>query len=223
MMCHSGHGVCEKCQKMLKECPQCRSAYTGTRNYMMEQLVLKLKKIKIQLEPTSIEEQSKAAVLKANAIAEAAAKKDKGNLAKKPRVNRKNNPIEDNVIPDFFRTLNPTILDNKMMSGNSIISNRPNIADNATIYRKPLQIKGTHLRCQFLNCAAELPICRLYNHIRYFHKDYYTELKPEGKFSIDSHVNLEISAPARNYRHAFKISDFGLFFLKINIKKEIGE
>lgn len=219
MMCHSGHGVCEKCQKMMTECPQCRSAYTGTRNYMMEQLVTKLKKVKIQFEPPTVEDKTK--MLKATAIAEAS-KKD-GPTAKKPRVNRKSNPIEDIVIPGFFQSLNPTIRDSKMMSGNSIISNRPNIADNATIYRKPLQIKGTHLRCQFLNCTEELPICRLYNHIRYFHKDYFAELKPEGKFSIDTHVNLELSVPARNYRHALSVTDFGLFFLKINVKKEIGE
>lgn len=43
MQCTQGHAVCEKCQTQLSECPHCRGAYVGTRNYVLEEVIAKLK------------------------------------------------------------------------------------------------------------------------------------------------------------------------------------
>lgn len=45
LQCSQGHAVCEKCQQQLTECPHCRGSYMGTRNYVLEEVIDKLKKI----------------------------------------------------------------------------------------------------------------------------------------------------------------------------------
>lgn len=43
LQCSQGHAVCEACQVKLTECPSCRGVYVGTRNYVLEQVIAKLK------------------------------------------------------------------------------------------------------------------------------------------------------------------------------------
>ncbi|KAG4079542.1 hypothetical protein HA402_010374 [Bradysia odoriphaga] len=43
LQCSQGHAVCEACQLKLTECPHCRGVYVGTRNYVLEQVIAKLK------------------------------------------------------------------------------------------------------------------------------------------------------------------------------------
>lgn len=47
LQCSQGHSVCEACvQKISRinnECPQCRGAFVGTRNYILEEMVKQLK------------------------------------------------------------------------------------------------------------------------------------------------------------------------------------
>lgn len=51
MQCSQGHSVCESCVKKIhrhlnNECPQCRGAFVGTRNYILEEMVKQLKHLK---------------------------------------------------------------------------------------------------------------------------------------------------------------------------------
>lgn len=43
LQCSQGHAVCEACQLKLTECPTCRGVYVGTRNYILEAVIAKLK------------------------------------------------------------------------------------------------------------------------------------------------------------------------------------
>lgn len=43
IQCSQGHAVCEKCRLKLTDCPHCRACYTGTRNYVLEAVISKLK------------------------------------------------------------------------------------------------------------------------------------------------------------------------------------
>lgn len=56
--CSEGHSVCEKCRSQLHDgkCPQCRCSYTGTRNYLLENIVQQLKLIKKDKAPTVIKQ-----------------------------------------------------------------------------------------------------------------------------------------------------------------------
>lgn len=45
--CSQGHAVCETCQpKLNNACPHCRGIYTGTRNYVLEEVIAKLKRFR---------------------------------------------------------------------------------------------------------------------------------------------------------------------------------
>lgn len=51
LQCTQGHSVCEGCVKKINqhlknECPQCRGAFVGTRNYILEEMVKQLKHLK---------------------------------------------------------------------------------------------------------------------------------------------------------------------------------
>lgn len=51
LQCSQGHSVCESCVKEINrhlknECPQCRGAFVGTRNYILEEMVKQLKHLK---------------------------------------------------------------------------------------------------------------------------------------------------------------------------------
>lgn len=51
LQCSQGHSVCEGCVKQINrhlknECPQCRGAFVGTRNYILEEMVKQLKHLK---------------------------------------------------------------------------------------------------------------------------------------------------------------------------------
>lgn len=43
IQCSQGHAVCETCRLKLTDCPHCRACYTGTRNYVLEAVISKLK------------------------------------------------------------------------------------------------------------------------------------------------------------------------------------
>lgn len=51
LQCSQGHSVCEGCvlkihHHLNNECPQCRGAFVGTRNYILEEMVKQLKHLK---------------------------------------------------------------------------------------------------------------------------------------------------------------------------------
>lgn len=55
LQCSQGHSVCEGCVKKINrhlnnECPQCRGAFVGTRNYILEEMVKQLKQLKASVQ-----------------------------------------------------------------------------------------------------------------------------------------------------------------------------
>lgn len=42
--CEQGHAVCQNCRRKLTNCPVCRGLFYGTRNYVMEELIEKMKR-----------------------------------------------------------------------------------------------------------------------------------------------------------------------------------
>lgn len=47
LQCSQGHAICEKCSLKLTECPYCGSLYCGTRNYVMEDVMAKLRGLNV--------------------------------------------------------------------------------------------------------------------------------------------------------------------------------
>lgn len=45
LQCSQGHAVCEKCNAQLTECPHCRAAFAGTRNYVLEEIIAQFRKL----------------------------------------------------------------------------------------------------------------------------------------------------------------------------------
>lgn len=172
----------------------------GTRNYQMEHVVATLKNLNLTL--PKVESQPTGAA------------DSKKNSKKNKTTNEA--PTEAATVPIIPTS---TITNGQVIIDDSVISNA---APGSTISRQIPQIKGSHISCEFINCPAELPICRLYNHIRYFHKDFYTEEKVNALLPHPSAV-FTFNLPCRSYRHALKITEYGLFFLKVNVEKVSGE
>lgn len=201
LMCSAGHAVCEKCQRNLADCPICRCKYTGTRNYQLEQMVSKLKEMNQDIKKTSTNESGDTSVSSNSNKPNTMAGEIEANNTTENRVRLGSNFSSSSSIPVELSSASSSSLLEIPMALNC-----------------PLQIAGSNIRCQMVNCQAALPICRLYNHIRYHHESFYKEVKVDG----DTTPVMEFSIPPRNYRHAIKISSFGLFFLVINVNKEQG-
>uniref|UniRef100_A0A336MUL6 CSON007745 protein n=1 Tax=Culicoides sonorensis TaxID=179676 RepID=A0A336MUL6_CULSO len=45
LQCRSGHAMCESCHEKLKECPVCKEVLIGTRNFVMEEMIKKLRRL----------------------------------------------------------------------------------------------------------------------------------------------------------------------------------
>ena len=45
--CNQGHHVCEDCSKKVANCPTCKGMFTGSRNYLGEELARKYDEIKV--------------------------------------------------------------------------------------------------------------------------------------------------------------------------------
>jgi hypothetical protein len=83
--------------------------------------------------------------------------------------------------------------------------------------KSPLQPKGL-FPCHMINCYEPfIPTCRILNHIRYHHKDFFTQTS-SSILDMSATFNLEI--PLKNYRHAIHIKDFGLFILSVDYDRE---
>lgn len=184
MQCPAGHAVCETCSTQMIECPQCRLKYTGTRNYVMEEVISKFKKMNV------------------NSI-----KHLDGNLNPQISAGSKNSKIESNaavieIIPEVVA---------------EVIA-EPAIRVRTTISDPPIQSGGTY-ECKMKNCKMMLPICRLLNHIRGYHKDYLSCIRGDSNLEAKAVFDVQCNS----YRHAIQIADMGIFFVIVNVIKEGAE
>lgn len=95
------------------------------------------------------------------------------------------------------------------------------------IHEKPIQAKGL-FACRMIGCKENLPICRLLNHIRYFHKDQLIEVDKDEAVPMPTQENYEYSGSwtfqCRNsFRRAIFIHNYGLFFLIVNFEKQLND
>lgn len=223
-LCEFGHTICEICIVNLEGCRQCAIEHNQAREALVNIL-------DVRERYWHIPEAQNFQNLLSNAfrVIDAVHKKKISKLDKKrkPKIDHSRNRIEDIVISKFFEHLSIVIPrlnsnNNVLSNSNSIISNRKCITDHSVIYRKPVQVKGTHHKCEF--CNIMFPICRLYNHVRYHHKESYEEIKIDGTFNHNSFVSAErktsVGDDLGDYIQAFKVVDYGLFFLKLSYKKD---
>lgn len=181
LQCPAGHAVCETCSTQMSECPQCRLKYTGTRNYVMEEVISKFKKMNV------------------NSI-----KHLDGNLNPPITVGSKSSKIESNAV--------------RVVAPEPIIEVIPEpIAERrvrTTISDPPIQASGTY-ECRMKNCNMLLPICRLLNHIRGYHKDFLTCIRGDSNLEAKSFFDVLCNS----YRNAIQIADMGIFFVIVNVTK----
>lgn len=187
MQCPAGHAVCETCSTQMIECPQCRQKYTGTRNYAMEEIISKFKKMNV------------------NSI-----KHLDGNL--NPQISgSKISKIESNAAPVSEQPI-------------AVIEVIPEVVAEpvrrirTTIADPPIQSGGTY-ECRMKNCKMMLPICRLLNHIRGYHKDFLTCIRGDSNLEAKAVFDVQCNS----YRHAIQIADMGIFFVIVNVTKEGAE
>lgn len=182
LQCPAGHAVCENCSTQMIECPQCRLKYTGTRNYVMEEVISKFKKMNV------------------NSI-----KHLDGNL--NPQI--RSSKIESNAAPVIAAIVVPEV----------IVEIIPEVVESrrirTTIADPPIQAGGTY-ECRMLNCNILLPICRLLNHLRGFHKNVLTSTRGDSNLEANSVFDVV----CQSYRHAIQIADMGIFFVIVNVTKE---
>lgn len=82
----------------------------------------------------------------------------------------------------------------------------------------PVQSPG-HFRCHIGDCKSLLPICRMPNHLRYFHSRQLTEFRSTF---LDKELQFfeNWKLPLRSVHRAVQISRVGLFFIIMEVDKE---
>lgn len=178
LQCPAGHAVCEKCSTQMIECPQCRLKYTGTRNYVMEEVISKFKKMNVK-----------------------SIKHLDGNLNPQITIGNKASKIESNA---------PRVVQAPIVE----IIPEPDRRIRTTITDPPIQ-GGGYFECRMKNCNMLLPICRLLNHIRGYHKDFLTCIRGDSNFEAKSFFDVLCNS----YRNAIQIADMGIFFVIVNVTK----
>lgn len=48
--CRSGHHICSVCKPKVENCPLCKTSYTGTRNYVVEEIMRNLETLKVDFD-----------------------------------------------------------------------------------------------------------------------------------------------------------------------------
>lgn len=81
----------------------------------------------------------------------------------------------------------------------------------------PVQAPG-HFLCRIGTCAALLPVCRLPNHLRYFHSRQLTEFRSTF-LDKDLQFFEQWKFPLRSMHRAVQISRVGLFFIIMEVDR----
>lgn len=149
--CSQGHSVCEKCYRQLgtaaAQCPQCRSTFVGTRNYILEDLVKQLKIIKQSCANATTSDAE-------NGNSEAKINKAMEQIFNSIPIANDNESAEAPV-PSSVGA--PTGVSFSLPAVPTISTPPPN--------HQPPGL----FNCRMLSCDHRLPSCRLLNHIRSFH------------------------------------------------------
>lgn len=180
LQCSQGHAVCEKCSLKLTECPHCRSGYCGTRNYVLEEVIAKLRGLScdaskksgsdVQTDATSTNAPKRTTTKEAPDDADRP-------ISIEPNVGgARLESLEDirktTVFFLFFVICRPDCFSIHVHLVNSYLE-----LDSVLVYPKPVQAKGSFI-CRMNKCGESLPICRLLNHIRYHHAANFIEVSP---------------------------------------------
>lgn len=215
LQCSQGHSVCEKCHKKLSnECPQCRSAYVGTRNYILEEMVKQLKHLKqISISTTKDAEENSPTTSGAadktgdsDAIAEHPEVKFASIIAKfldsipKPSSNDDDDKEDDGATAaptsDTTQEERTGFLDvagpiDFLRIGTTCTHSNPNkflllfYFISAINLMAPTVVQAKgQFHCRMLDCNEKLPICRLLNHLRTFHNDHLMQVKRTTAWSF---------------------------------------
>lgn len=201
--CCQGHSVCERCYGKISntQCPQCRSNYMGTRNYMLEKMIESLKMLKNGSNGTATAVKTNDDDKLTNEIAKL--------VQLIPTADETISPI----IPPFNTQLTTAAVHHHM---DAIIDEIQGSVGSARLPQSNVTSQPAGLfNCRMQACTERLPICRMWNHIRTFHVDHFTEAS-----AVDENFVTHFSFPYDTYRRALHIPRFGLFFFIVNVKKE---
>ncbi|XP_055299867.1 uncharacterized protein LOC129567237 isoform X2 [Sitodiplosis mosellana] len=224
LQCSQGHSVCEGCVKKINrnlnhnECPQCRGAFVGTRNYILEEMVKQLKQLKASVMIKKTDKTDTAGTSDQNANKVSNEQDSDGDdiddakltkaiatlVASIPKPSKRDPTTSDlhdspprqrqrseSPLPELLLELQPTT------SG-------------------PPQPRG-FFSCRIWNCEDKVPICRMLNHVRTFHKDRLTEHRLQGN---DDEFLMHYTFKCKNFRQCIRIAQYGLFFLVVNVHRD---
>lgn len=181
----------------------------GTRNYALELIIAKFQEqISINTKPTNVTSEQVILVVepdttKANGCLAAKSASDQKDLMDSDYVEKESTVDSDGVSRPTLPIIVRTKKDAKMA---------------------PLQASGLYT-CLMIGCNALLPVCRMLNHARYFHKDFLqTERSPTEWNYGKEPVVMRWTIPGRtSSRKIIQIQYSGLFFLIYNVRKLEGE
>lgn len=206
LQCSQGHSVCEGCVKKIhrhlnNECPQCRGAFVGTRNYILEEMVKQLKALKASVMVKKTDTAAGASDANANTVANELNSDtddtdvviDNAKLTKaiatlvasipKP-AKRDADACEPTDSPRPARasvTVSPEPGTFYQHSHFFCQLSSPNFAFRCAgiIWQAtpngPPQPRGI-FSCRIWNCQEKIPVCRMLNHVRTFHLTSLTEV-----------------------------------------------
>lgn len=212
--------MCDRCYPKIpsRQCPQCRSNYMGTRNYILEEMIKTLKMLKSGAAGESDAKKEK----KASKSAEA---KLTDEIAKLVNMI----PSVEEVVPEPTALIEiregPSAIELLRMAAQAepedddgeaeINALSDSIRDLPSRPAHAVAQPGGLFNCRMLGCNERVPVCRMLPHIRSLHADHLAH-----QAAVNNDFVTQFSFPYATYRRALHIPRFGLFFLIVNVKRE---
>uniref|UniRef100_A0A1B0CJE3 RING-type domain-containing protein n=2 Tax=Lutzomyia longipalpis TaxID=7200 RepID=A0A1B0CJE3_LUTLO len=232
LVCLKGHSVCEQCSRQLQKCPQCNAEYRGTRNYSLEDIVVKLKQMNCSPEDAvkRIVEKNSAAVLReteargasapsapvAPSAPAAAASAASGSSA---AASQTNTPLAVEADEDSW--LIETISAISLMEPNIERQYRQPVEDFRGSSSRTLDSISRSSCCKMENCRQIILLDELEQHLLSQHRHHVKHLTMEETNGC-SGSNFDFNLDCHEHRFAL-LTDFGIFFLIINIDESSDE
>jgi len=220
LQCKTGHGICEGCYERLKNnntknCPICKEVMTGTRNFMMEAMIKRLRRLStgtlLSLDEDPAKKGNEEDLVNGNqAEREESIDTDENESMSPPRIETALVEAPEEVPPVSESTASTS---NKRKPTQEQLERieRKRLKQQLNI-GPPVQPKGT-FPCIF-GCPQRLGFCRLLNHARSLHRDNLTTVKCHISLTkVEATTEFKISIPTPCFRHIVFVPDFGLFVL----------